>query len=295
MAKVLANFAKKIDWERNVNWGNLKETLENVTEEILLKGIAHSPYDGCWYEPNFWHLRQVGEEGDWWVVPLYASTPRWNFGPMGQEAELSVEKDSETLIDFFESGRVDEWECTPIFEDTVLNLLIHPVFLERVQQHWPEDATEPLLKCSCCDQEFWGPVFVHGQDYYGCGGVASATSKIYCYECISDSCQHCGYPFYPDARRIEEGDCSSCKECAATKKCGRCGQDTILEDLKHGFCESCVDEILQKVAANAVGREIEEILAPLCEKCGRGVGDSRHPQWCQDCSDLDIYGKRLRG
>lgn len=275
-------------------------------EWLLLDASAQSPYDGCFYEPNFWFLSP-----DFMIFfPLYVSHHQW-YGrtfsdqPVSGARNLSLQaaKGELWFRDFLEdyilgmSNAWEDWQVHIVKADaTLYPQPVHPNFALNIWERFnyrfngSEDYVTPGFTCHCCGQVTHGQPFTHQGDYHGVGGVASATERLYCEECMSHTCSTCGVPVLDvnevllseeDAKafKVEEGP--YCESCIPEAKCWRCTGDTKIPSLRKGFCPDCVDEVLQVILDGGT-------LEALCPVCSRPKGESQVPHECQDCFNKEM-------
>lgn len=277
---------------------------------LLIEAVAHSPYDGCWWEPNFWLLSR-----DFQVFePLYVSHHRWHgrawgFGRTQKIGAGMADIPFRLFLErevFNGDGKTwDQFAVHAMRDGILLTAYMHERFAqvawdgyeEAVAKHRFTDAEirAPEFMCAACGERFSDRPYEHSGDMYGIGGLACATDSLYCESCICSACDRCGYPFKSkdgEAPYIEDVETGArlCKDCAPHADCRVCRTSTPENELRHGICDGCVDSVLEKFAAAFDAAPDDESTSPpkICRDCGGMYRDSQGEDLCQPC-----FNKRL--
>lgn len=269
-------------------------------EWLLLKCTAHSPYEGCWYEPNFWFLSPDLVR----IAPLYVSHSKWS---AQERLEMLHEKTSfRDFVEQFITGEYqnwwDEWEVHIIKKDSVITEHLHPTFVPRICHNFGDlkavDFNPPLFKCDNCGELSDEP-HTHSGDYYGIGGLAQATDKLYCESCVCGGCASCDHPmkdgesFYVDeemAKRYNVSEGDYCEWCIPETKCISCGKSVAVSKMQESLCNDCVNALVKRLSENPGLLERLEEIGTICALCGglRPPDSSQHPERCQACVDKEM-------
>ena len=171
-----------------MSFDDLKETLmKEKHSELILTCTSHTPYDGCWHEPNYWVLT------DHRVYPLYISgkiygtwyngdREPWLHGIPWMNFLLEMER-RQNEYDDWETFDPEEWELENY---NVLNSITVILFIHEV--------TPPKWTCTICGEECRGRAKL--LSYRGNGGIGVCMEDPCCDRCFYEHkwCDTCnGY------------------------------------------------------------------------------------------------------
>jgi hypothetical protein len=153
---------------------DMREDLEKRSDPAILSCRAHTPYSGCWWEPNYWLLHKK------LVYPLYVTGGAYSICAVGSLADVLmrgcvIEAFIERLGD---DDDYDRWEIEEIgeIEPNPNNLNTLTAILAN------HGLQGPIWTCSTCGRSFRGIARFLG--YTGNGGVGIWLQEPCCEECF---------------------------------------------------------------------------------------------------------------
>ncbi len=182
----------------------LRTLLSGREDPAILYCKAHAPYDGCWWEPNYWLFK----EGE--LFPIYVSGNAYKWFGLNQELTAYDVIMHGTIADAFvevieenASGpypAYDGWELEEIDEidPNPNNLNTMTVILGN------HGLDGPVWQCHYCEEHHRGVAKFLG--YEGNGGVGIWLSMPTCERCFGELrwCEGCHFTVMP-----EDGKCPS--------------------------------------------------------------------------------------
>jgi len=182
----------------------LKELLEGREEPCILYCRSHVPYDGCWWEPNYFLFK----EGE--VFPIYVSGKAYGwlgFKKLDNAIDVVLHGTiAAAFVEVMEGGNYDTWELEEIEEidpnPNTLNTMTTILDLH--------DLKGPIWHCHSCGEPYQGIAKFLGSQ--GNGGVGIYLSMPTCLDCFRALrwCERC----YCTVTLDEDGTCPSfgCKD-----------------------------------------------------------------------------------
>jgi hypothetical protein len=206
------------------------EKLWDAGDVFVLHLTAHSPYNGCHWEPNFLAVwPESGTYGEFVADPcahaqidlIHVSGPMLAPGATCHvDAKLNAEYLTETLQGV--DGKYELEDSYPVDGD--LHEMVNSQYWRSFGQVL-QDRFEWV--CSCCGKRQTGNEIEYG-GYHGNGGIGVVYTDPLCPDCVHnpDNCPCCRDP---DTGR----DGPPCRSIRGI-------------DIQIGFCQSCFDHLLNK-------------------------------------------------
>lgn len=169
----------------------------NKNSTCVFECKAHSPYAGCFYENNYWLLK------DNLVYPLYVSGVACELLDLPKITDgVGPHKFLVTMIK--NPSRYSDWDAVPINELEVGSNLLNSI-TKLMLKH---ELKPPTWCCSICLEDCVG--YAHFLGYTGDGGVGIILTDECCDDCFKKIrwCGNCGYygaPVIPEM-------CPKCEE-----------------------------------------------------------------------------------
>ena len=178
----------------------MRELFAEREEPAILSCRSHVPYDGCWWEPNYW-LFKDGE-----VFPIYVSGKAYKWCGLDKEPTAYDVVMHGTILDAFievmeQGDNYDTWELEDIDEvdPNPNNMNTMTVILDH------HGLKGPVWVCYYCGEPHVGIAKFLGAE--GNGGVGIWLTNPCCDECFSALryCDRCYCTILPE----EDGTCPS--------------------------------------------------------------------------------------
>ena len=178
----------------------VKKLVSEVEEPHIVSCRCHVPYEGYWWEMNYWLFK----EGQFY--PLYVSGKIYNvfgFNEKSKEEILTEGIAKQHYFDIMESStQYDTWDVEALSEikpdyNSINNMTAIVETYHGLQG--------PVWECNFCQKEHHG--IAHFLGSYGNGGVGSLLSTPCCDNCFNTLrwCLECTLIVMP-----EDGKCPVC-------------------------------------------------------------------------------------
>lgn len=270
---------------------------------LLISAQAQSPYDGCFWEWNYWLLTADFQT----LYPLYVSHRTWKCYECGGTDRAAKSVRQFLIEELLHAGNYpawEDWDVRIVTDTTDLSdtdkCYIHPNCLPTCFANFEQVAHElqrynmPFFwKCGACEKLVEGEPHSHHGDSHGNGGVGVVFDEAYCEECLANGCTSCGYPErldkahrYLDEETAAEFDKEAgayCEDCFPEERCYVCRSSIKIDELDHGLCETCKSEVLTNFKEAYERGDPDAPPTKICPKCRRVYESSPHPDYCDVC------------